>query len=86
VSCFRLIAAEKADHSISLMCRVLGVSRSGFHAWQRRTPSERALIDASLVERIARVHGESRGTYAPAGSTLHFASRGSTSGANASSV
>ncbi len=27
------IAAMKAEHSIQLMCRVLGVSRSGFHAW-----------------------------------------------------
>jgi hypothetical protein len=32
VKCFRFIRAEKADHSVSLMCRLLGVSRSGFHA------------------------------------------------------
>ena len=36
---FRFIAAEKAEHSIKMMCRVLGVSRSGYHAWQRRAPS-----------------------------------------------
>jgi hypothetical protein len=29
VKCFRFIRAEKANHSVSLMCRVLGVSRSG---------------------------------------------------------
>jgi putative transposase len=63
VSVFRFIAAQKADYSISLMCRVLDVSRSGFHAWQRRAPSDRALADAWLVERIAGVHRESRGTY-----------------------
>jgi putative transposase len=63
VSVFRFIAAEKANHSISLMCRMLGVSRSGFHAWQRRPPSGRALADAWLVERIKRIHRESRGTY-----------------------
>jgi putative transposase len=63
VTCFRFIAAEKANHSISLMCRVLGVSRSGFHAWQRRAPSGRALADAWLGEQIARVHRESRRTY-----------------------
>jgi len=63
VSVFRFIAAEKANHSISLMCRMLGVSRSGFHAWQRRPPSDRALTDAWLVEQITRIHRHSRGTY-----------------------
>jgi putative transposase len=63
VSLYRFIAAEKATHSISLMCRLLGVSRSGFHAWQRRPPSERALADAWLGERVAAIHRESRGTY-----------------------
>ncbi|MGH3019877.1 MAG: IS3 family transposase [Gaiellaceae bacterium] len=63
VSLYRFIAAEKANHSISLMCRLLGVSRSGFHAWQRRPPSDRALADAWLSDRIAAMHRESRGTY-----------------------
>jgi putative transposase len=63
VSLFRFIAAEKANHSISLMCRLLGVSRAGFHAWQRRPPSDRALADAYLGERIAAIHRQSRGTY-----------------------
>ena len=62
MSLYRFIAAEKANHSISLMCRLLGVSRSGFHAWER-PPSDRALADAWLVARITRIHHESRGTY-----------------------
>ncbi len=63
MSVFRFIATQKANYSVSLMCRVLDVSHSGFHAWQRRVPSDRMLTDAWLVERIARVHRESRGTY-----------------------
>ncbi len=63
MSLFRFIAAEKANHSISLMCRLLGVSRSGFHAWQGRPPSDRALVDTWLVDRIARIHRDSRSTY-----------------------
>jgi putative transposase len=38
---FRFIAAKKAEHSIKTMCRVLGVSRSGFHSWENREPSRR---------------------------------------------
>ena len=60
---FRFIAAEKASFPISLMCSVLDVSRSGFHAWEQRQPSDRDLADAWLCERIIELHRESRGTY-----------------------
>lgn len=63
MKCFRFIAAERANHPISLLCRVLGVSRSGFHAWQRRAPSDRALADAWLCEQVRAIHVESRSTY-----------------------
>ena len=45
------------------MCRVLGVSRTGFHNWERRAPSDRALSDAWLSEHIKRIHDRSRGVY-----------------------
>ena len=45
------------------MCRVLGVSPSGFYAWCRRPPSARSLEDRSLVERVEAIHRGSRGTY-----------------------
>jgi putative transposase len=63
VSCFRFVAAEKANYPVSLLCRMLGVSRSGFHAWQRRPPSERERADSWLLERIGEIHAESRQTY-----------------------
>jgi putative transposase len=63
VSLFRFIAAEKANYPISLLCRMLGVSRSGFHAWECRPPSDRALADAWLSEWIRAIHAESRQTY-----------------------
>ena len=45
------------------MCRVFGVSRTGFHNWERRAPSDRALTDAWLTERIRQIHDQSRGVY-----------------------
>jgi putative transposase len=63
VRCFRFIRAERANHAISLMCRLLGVSRSGFHAWEGRAPCDRALSDARLSERIGEIHARSRESY-----------------------
>jgi putative transposase len=63
VSCFRLIEAEKATHSVPMLCRLLGVSRSGYYAWRGRPPSERARFDAVLSEKIETIHRNSRATY-----------------------
>jgi hypothetical protein len=30
--CFRLIDAKRAQHPVSLLCEVLGVSRAGYYA------------------------------------------------------
>jgi putative transposase len=57
---FEFVAAEKAEHSIKTMCRVLEVSRSGFHAWQSRPPSARTVADAALTERIQEIHARNR--------------------------
>lgn len=45
------------------MCRVLGISTSGYYAWVKREPSQRAREDAVLRARIETIHRESRGTY-----------------------
>lgn len=60
---FRFIAAEKAEHSIAMLCRMLDVSRSGFHAWQGRPPSARALEDERLTARIREIHAENEHVY-----------------------
>jgi putative transposase len=63
VSAFRLIEAEKASHSVPLLCRLLGVSRSGYYAWRTRPLSERVRFDAVLLEKIEAIHRNSRATY-----------------------
>jgi transposase InsO family protein len=45
------------------MCRVLEVSRSGFHAWLKRKPAPRAQRREALTQRIQTVHQASRGLY-----------------------
>ncbi len=45
------------------MCRVLGVSPSGYYAWRHRGSSRRARADAELLNQIRAVHTKSRGIY-----------------------
>ena len=55
--------AHQAAHRVATQCRVLGVSSSGYYAWQHRTPSARAQADVVLTEAIRAIHARSRGTY-----------------------
>ena len=45
---FTFIAAQKAEHTVSILCRCLRVTRSGFYAWQRRPESTHARDDRRL--------------------------------------
>jgi putative transposase len=57
------VLARKAEHSIKLMCRVLEVSRSGYHAWAARPLSARGAEDVRLSARIGELHALRRGVY-----------------------
>lgn len=56
---------EKYRHefSIQAMCRVLGVSRSGYYAWRKRGPSQRARENADMTAAMKELHQKSGGTY-----------------------
>ena len=45
------------------MCKVLGVSRSGYYAWIKSKPSKRAIENKSLIERIRVIYKKSKSTY-----------------------
>jgi transposase InsO family protein len=60
---FRFVQAEKATYPVSVMCRVLEVSRSGFYAWVRRPESARSRDDRTLLVAIRAAHQASRKTY-----------------------
>ena len=51
--------AEKSNHTVSRMARLLEVSRSGFYAWSKRRPSKRAIRAETIEAKIAWFHGES---------------------------
>lgn len=60
---FRMIEAEKTHHEVSVLARVLGVSREGYYVWARRGESQRTISDQKLTELITDIHQRSRGTY-----------------------
>jgi putative transposase len=57
------VSAHQAVYPIATMCRVLGVSPSGYYAWTKRSPSWRAMSDCTLTESIRAAHAASHGTY-----------------------
>ena len=60
---FRAIQMEKANFPISMMCDALGVSRSGFAAFDTRPVSARARADANLAVAIAEIFNQKRKRY-----------------------
>ena len=63
MSSYRLIEAEKTSFPVQFMCRMLGVSRSGYYDWRGRPPSSRDRENATLTGKIHEIHRRSRETY-----------------------
>ena len=57
------MAAHESEHDVKRMCRVLGVSRSGYYAWRSRPKSERTQASDKLLVRIREEYWLSRKTY-----------------------
>ena len=57
------MTAHQAEFAIATMCRVLGISSSGYYAWSKRAPSRRAQTNAALTRTVRTIHAVSRGTY-----------------------
>jgi putative transposase len=60
---FAFIEVNEVAFPIRAMCRVLGISSSGYYAWRRRPEPERMKQDAQLAVEIAAEHKRSRGIY-----------------------
>ena len=62
---FAFVSAERANHAVATLCRVIGVSISGFYAWLRAIPSlqVRAEAENRLRDQIGRVFAARRRVY-----------------------
>ena len=64
MSCFRFIdARKKASYPVSVLCKMLRLSRSGYYDWRDRPPSRRSRQYAALTEQIRQIHERSPETY-----------------------
>ena len=60
-----MINTLRLHYPLPLLCRVLTVSASGYHAWRKRPPSRRAMEEARLEVEIKAAHRRTRETYGP---------------------
>lgn len=74
---FEIIETEKDEFPVSMMCRVLGVSRAGYYAWRERGPSERAKQNIELAAEIGALRGALLVPPARGSRTIHGWRRGS---------
>ena len=57
------MSANQATQPVATLCRVLGVSESGFYAWRTRAPSRRTQRDTEIRMAIRASHARSDATY-----------------------
>ena len=55
--------ANRAEHTVKMMCKVLKLSRTGYYKWLKRGESDRERRDRELIDHILRIHRETRGIY-----------------------
>ena len=60
---FTFIDAEKEMYPLTVLCRVMQVSRGGYYAWRNRKPSARTQRDDALLVKIRAFHRASRQNY-----------------------
>ncbi len=60
---FGFVNEHRAVWPVRVMCAVLGLSASGYHAWRSRPESARAQANRALLDDIRRIHADSSGTY-----------------------
>ena len=67
MSKFAFVAAERANHAVVTLCRIIGASVSGFYAWLHAIPAVRPRAVAEdglrgLIDRIFAAHRQVYGS------------------------
>ncbi len=62
---FAFVSAERVNHAVATLCRVVGVSVSGFYAWLRAIPALQSKAEAEAEPRghIGRIFAARRRVY-----------------------
>lgn len=60
---YEFIKSHRLEYDVKLMCRALGVSRSGYYEWSHNPISGRAREDARLLRLIRASYKASQGIY-----------------------
>ena len=73
---FEFIDEHRGEFGVSAMCRVLGVTRQGYHQWLARPVSAHDLRDAELAAEVAEAYGEGRRIYGAPKVLMRLRARG----------
>jgi len=76
------VEQHSQEFSVSRMCRLLQLSRSGFYAWKGRAESRRVCEDRVLLAHIEAIHRESREAYGTVKTWKELRARGVSCGRN----
>jgi putative transposase len=60
-----VIEQTRQDYPVPPMCRLLGVSVSGYYAWRKRSPSLRAQEEPGLEAEVLAAHQRTRESFRP---------------------
>lgn len=60
---FAFIEQHASTWPVNVMCRMLGVSRSGYYGWRDRPPSARTTANLALLDDVRRIQQRHQGRY-----------------------
>jgi len=60
---YEFIDANRTEHRVSKMCKVLSVSVSGYFAWKRRVPKAREQEELKIIRIMMDIHEKNHMTY-----------------------